>query len=231
MAAPVTALIVDDHPVVVEGVLSWIARDPDRRVRVVGTAATVTELADAPAADVIVLDLELDGSLVVDRIPDLAAAGRRIVAFSAHVDADFILTVIEAGACAYITKDEGPEHLVETIVSVAHDRPYVTRSHAKGMLSDARPGRPILSAQERQALLLWFQGMSKASVGRRMGITENTVRQYIDRARLKYARLDRPAPTKDALLARAIEDGLIAPTDVGDYRSFAWDPAAKPHPE
>jgi DNA-binding NarL/FixJ family response regulator len=231
MAAPVTAFIVDDHPVVIEGVLSWIARDPRHRVRVIGTATAVAELAEAPSADVIVLDLELDGGLVVDHIPGLAAAGRRVVAFSAHVDADLILTVIESGACAYITKHEGPEHLVETIVSVAQDRPYVSRSHAKGMLADTRPGRPALSTQERQVLLLWFQGMSKASVGRRMSITENTVRQYIDRARIKYASLGRPAPTKDALLARAIEDGLINPTDVGDYRSYASDPTAKRHPE
>lgn len=231
MAGPVTALIVDDHPVVIAGVLSWIDRDPEHRVRVVGTAATIGDLADAPAADVIVLDLELDGSLVVDRIPELAAAGRRIVAFSAHVDPGLILNVMEAGACAYITKDEGPEHLVETIVSVAQDRPYVTRSHAKSILSDTRPGRPTLSAQERQALLLWFQGMSKASVGRRMGITENTVRQYIDRARIKYARSGRPAPTKDALLARAIEDGLIAPTEVGEYESFAAKPTDERPPE
>jgi two-component system nitrate/nitrite response regulator NarL len=221
MAAPVTTTIVDDHPVVLEGVRAWIDRDPDRRVRVVHTTASLAGLAGAPAADVIVLDLELGGQLVVEELADLAEAGHRVVAFSAHTDADFVLSVIEAGACAYVTKDEGPEHLVETIVSVAQDRPYVSRSHAKGMLADTRPERPTLSAQERQALLLWFQGMSKASVGRRMSISEHTVRQYIDRARVKYAKLGRPAPTKDALLARAIEDQLITPADVGDYESHA----------
>ena len=43
----------------------------------------------------------------------------------------------------------------------------------------------------------------------RLGLGENTVRQYIDRARIKYARAGRPAPTKAALLARAIEDGIV----------------------
>ena len=64
--------------------------------------------------------------------------------------------------------------------------------------------------------------MSKASVGRRMAITENTVRQYIDRARMKYAATGRPAPTKDALLARAIEDGLVRPSEVAVYTSWAF---------
>jgi DNA-binding NarL/FixJ family response regulator len=142
-------------------------------------------------------------------------------------DPAFILEVIEAGACAYVTKDEGREDLVETIVATAQDRPYVTRSHAKGILADARLRRPELSAKERQALLLWFQGMSKASVALRMQISENTVRQYINRARVKYVGVGRSAPTKDALLARAIEDGLIDPSEVGEYRSYAWqDPTA-----
>jgi two-component system, NarL family, nitrate/nitrite response regulator NarL len=97
----------------------------------------------------------------------------------------------------------------------------VTRSQAKAILADQRPDRPTLSQQERQALLLWFQGMSKASVGRRMSISENTVRQYISRARAKYAATGRTAPSKDALLARAIEDGVIKPGEITPYQSFA----------
>jgi two-component system nitrate/nitrite response regulator NarL len=89
------------------------------------------------------------------------------------------------------------------------------------MLADQRAARPALSEQERQALLLWFQGMSKASVARRMSISENTVRQYISRARAKYAATGRTAPSKDALLARAIEDGVIKPGEIMPYKSFA----------
>lgn len=103
----------------------------------------------------------------------------------------------------------------------ATDRPYVTPTMAHALSADARPQRPQLSEREHLALLLWFQSMSKASVARRMGISEATVRQYIDRARVKYARIGRPAPSKAALLARAIEDGLIRPDEVGTYRSFA----------
>ena len=79
----------------------------------------------------------------------------------------------------------------------------------------------MLSDKEREALLLWFQSMSKASVARRMRISEHTVKQYVDRARIKYARAGRPAATKAALLARAIEDGLVRPEEIGIYRSHA----------
>ena len=220
MERQVTIAIVEDHPVVVEGVTSWVNGDPARRIRIVQVTSDLADLS--PGSDVIVLDLELGGQMITGKIPGLVAGGRRIVVFSAHVDPGIILAVLEAGAYAYVTKDEGRDHLVQTIIAAAADRPHVTRSQAQAMLADTRPGSPALSAQERQALLLWFQGMSKASVGRRMAITENTVRQYIDRARMKYAATGRPAPTKDALLARAIEDGLVHPSEVAVYTSWAF---------
>jgi len=64
-----------------------------------------------------------------------------------------------------------------------------------------------------------------------MAISENTVRQYISRARAKYAATGRPAPSKDALLARAIEDGVIKPGEITPYRSFARAEAGHPSPD
>ena len=190
----VTAGIVEDHPVVIEGITSWISADPEERIQVVLVAHDLMALepVTGPVADVIILDLELNGKLVTSQLARLVAAGNRIVAFSAHADPGLVRDVLDGGAHAYVAKDEGREYLVEAVLAAAADRPCVTRSQAKAFLGDTGPGRPSLSVQERQALLLWFQGMSKASVGRRMSITENTVRQYIDRARMKYAALGRP---------------------------------------
>jgi len=149
------------------------------------------------------------------------AAGYRVVAFSGHSDPAIVMETLDNGAHAYVSKEEGRDHLVEAVLAAAADRPYVTRSQARAILADQRPARPALSQQEQQALLLWFQGMSKASVGRRMSISENTVRQYISRARAKYAATGRSAASKDALLARAIEDGVIKPGEIVTYESFA----------
>jgi two-component system nitrate/nitrite response regulator NarL len=230
MDQPVTAVIIEDHPVVTEGVLSWIRSDPGQRVRVVQTARDLTGLRTAPGppADVVILDLELSGELVITQIPGLVAAGYRVVAFSGHSEPAVVMDTLDNGAHAYVSKEEGRDHLVEAVLAAAADRPYVTRSQAKAMLADQRPARPALSQQEQQALLLWFQGMSKASVGRRMSISENTVRQYINRARAKYAATGRDAPSKDALLARAIEDGVIKLGEIQPYKSFARTPADPP---
>jgi DNA-binding NarL/FixJ family response regulator len=219
----VTVAIIEDHPVVTEGVASWIRSDPGQRVRLVHTSSDLAMLSGVPA-DVVILDLELSGELVTAQIPGLVADGYRVVAFSGHTDPVIVMDTLDHGAHAYVSKDEGSEHLVEAVLAAAADRPYVTRSQAKAMLADERAARPALSEQERQALLLWFQGMSKASVGRRMSITENTVRQYISRARAKYAATGRTAPSKDALLARAIEDGVIKAGEITPYTSFARGP-------
>jgi two-component system nitrate/nitrite response regulator NarL len=230
MEQQVTVAIIEDHPVVTEGVASWIRSDPGQRVLLVHTARDLNGLEGEarPSADVVILDLELSGELVTAQIPRLVASGYRVVAFSGHSDPAIVMETLDNGAHAYVSKEEGSDHLVEAVLAAAADRPYVTRSQARAMLSDQRPGRPDLSQQELQALLLWFQGMSKASVGRRMSISENTVRQYISRARAKYAATGRTAPSKDALLARAIEDGVIKPGEIMPYTSFARAAANRP---
>jgi DNA-binding NarL/FixJ family response regulator len=214
-AARVTAAIVDDHQVVIEGVRSWITQDPEQRIDLIAAGQFVDSVISGPGADadVLVLDLILFGESVVDRVAELADR-QRVVVFSADTTDDTIRNVLDAGASAYLKKHEGPDHFIETIVSVAADRPYVTPSLAGAMLGDRSPARPVLSQQERRALQLWFQQPKKQAVAREMGISADTVDQYINRARVKYAAAGRRASNKAAMVARAIEDGLIRPEDV-----------------
>ncbi|WP_428963905.1 response regulator transcription factor [Micromonospora fluostatini] len=217
---PVGVAIVDDHPVVIDGVRAWLATEP--RLTVLATGDDPDEvLREAPEADVVLLDLRLHGRMVIDKLAELSAAGRRVVVYSEHSDPATMLAVLDAGAVAFLAKHEGREHCVATVLAAASDRPYVSPTLAGAMVGDPRPDRPALSDKEREALLLWFQSMSKASVARRMQISEHTVKQYVDRARIKYTRAGRPAATKAALLARAIEDGLVRPEEIGNYRSYA----------
>ncbi|ATO16793.1 response regulator transcription factor [Micromonospora sp. WMMA1998] len=212
--------IVDDHPVVIDGVRAWLATEPRLRVLATGDDPDAV-LRAAPDAEVVLLDLRLHGRMVLDKLAELSAAGRRVVVYSEHTDPQTMLAALDAGAIAFLAKHEGREHCVATVLAAASDRPYVPPALAGAMVGDARPDRPSLSDKEREALLLWFQSMSKASVARRMQISEHTVKQYVDRARIKYTRAGRPAATKAALLARAIEDGLVRPEDIGIYRSQA----------
>ncbi|MCW3815638.1 response regulator transcription factor [Micromonospora sp. DR5-3] len=217
---PIGVAIVDDHPVVIDGVRAWLASEPRLRVLATGDDPDVV-LRAAPEAEVVLLDLRLHGRMMFDKLAELSAAGRRVVVYSEHSDPDTMLAALDAGAVAFLAKHEGREHCVATVLAAASNRPYVPPALAGAMVGDPRPDRPTLSDKEREALLLWFQSMSKASVARRMRISEHTVKQYVDRARIKYTRAGRPAATKAALLARAIEDGLVRPEEIGIYRSQA----------
>lgn len=225
---PIRVAIVDDHPVVVAGVRAWLDSDRSAVIETVLTTDRI-ELLTAPGApviDVALVDLNLRGELVLDAVARLCAGGQRVVVFSQHADHETVLAVLRAGACDFLAKHEAREHCVATIVAAASDRPYVTPSLAGAMAADVGPEAPRLSEQERTALLLWFQSMSKAAVAARMNITEYTVRQYIDRARVKYAKAGRAAPTKAALLARAIEDGIVTAAEIGEHHSMvqSWHP-------
>ncbi len=221
LARPVRVAIVDDHPVVVEGVRSWLSDDPRLVVVAAGDDPGAVLEETGGEVDVLLFDLNLHGRMANDDVARLAQAGYRVVVYSEHVEEDVVLGVLDAGAVAFLAKHEGREHCVATVLAAADDRPYVAPTLAGTMVGDRRPERPALSDKEREALLLWFQSMSKASVARRMRISEHTVKQYVDRARIKYAKVGRPAASKAALLARAIEDGLVRPDEIREYRSNA----------
>lgn len=212
-----TVAIVDDHPVVIEGIQTWLSEEPRISVEHTGETADV----EPGVADVLILDLNLHGRLVIGDIATLAAAGQRVIAFSQFTEQHVVLESLEAGACEFVAKNEGRAHLVNAVLAAAGDRPYVTPTAAGVLVGDRGASRPRLSSQERTALLWWFQSMSKASVARRMGVSVHTVDVYIRRARVKYAQVGRTAPTKADMLARAIEDGLVTPDDITGYESAA----------
>jgi len=225
---PVTVAVIEDIDVVVEGVRSWITNDPQHRATVIAVADTVEAILDGPGrdADVLVLDLELGKEMVTPRVAELSDAGYRVVVYSVHVEPLIVKEALAAGACAFLDKRTEKEQFVDMIVDVAHDRPHVTQSMAGGMLQAVE-----LSPREREALLLLFQGMTYASMARRMTkagdnspLSRETVKQYVERARAKVAASGRPCKSNFALLARCIELGLIRADQVEDYRSTATRP-------
>jgi DNA-binding NarL/FixJ family response regulator len=226
VAAPVTVALIDDHPVVAEGLCSWLDQEPARPIRLVAAGDSLDVALSGPGetADVLLLDLNLHGRMAIDDVARLTALGRRVVVYSEHADDETVLAVMDRGAFAFLAKKEARDHCVATILAAAADRPYVPPQAAGTMAADDRADGPALSDQERTALMLWFQSMSKSAVAARMGIAESTVRQYIERARIKYANAGRPAPTRTQLLARAIQDGLISADEVSEYSSRAATP-------
>ncbi|GAA1587317.1 response regulator transcription factor [Actinomadura kijaniata] len=204
MATPVTVAVVDDHDVVLSGVRAWLEQAP-HPIEVVAAATDLDGLD--PTADVLITDLRVGGELVLDRIADLAAAGRRVVVFSRHAEAPLVRRAERAGALAYVCKEspEGREHLVGAVLAAAHGKPYTAPSRAGATAAH----RPRFSEQELRTMRLWLGGLTRAAVARQMGISEHTVKQYLERARRKYAQAGREAPTRIDLYREAQRDGIV----------------------
>ncbi|MCI3222581.1 response regulator transcription factor [Streptomyces sp. NP-1717] len=211
-----TAVIIDDHPAVRAGIAQWLtAGTPPIRVAASSENVRAAWTGEGVTADVVILDLHLGGPVpAMGELRRLTEAGRRLVVYSMRADDDTALQCLELGALSYLTKAEGAEHLLEAAVMAAAGRGYTPPSLAGALAGDRSATRPSLSARETEVLIEWFQSESKAFVGQRLGISPHTVNTHLEHIRVKYAMSGRQAPTKAALLARAIQDGLIGLDDL-----------------
>ncbi|WP_326620216.1 response regulator transcription factor [Streptomyces anulatus] len=214
--ARLSAVIVDDHPAVRAGVAQWLVTGvPPIEVVASGGDVRVAWTGDGATADVVVLDLHLGGPTpALGELRRLTEAGRQVVVYSMRADSAIALQCLELGALSYLTKAEGAEHLIEAAVAAASGRAYTPPALAGALAGDRTTGRPTLSARETEVLVEWFQSESKDFVGQRLGISPRTVSTHLEHIRVKYAMSGREAPTKAALLARAIQDGLVQLDDL-----------------
>lgn len=180
----ITAVVIDDHEAVRDGIDAWCAQ-ADPPIRVVATQDRVAVAWTDPgaAADVVVLDLQLTfgGLQEFGELRRLAQAGRRIVVYTQDADRRTAVRCIGLGALAYVDKSEGKEHLVAAIRAAAAGQAYTPPSLSGSILSDDDPSRPRLSPMETEALRVWFSCASKELAGRILGISPKTVNGYIER--------------------------------------------------
>ncbi|GAA1346362.1 response regulator transcription factor [Saccharothrix algeriensis] len=211
MEEQLSAVVVDDHPAVRAGVVHWLSSGtPPIRVVAADHDVRAAWVGEGAEADVVILDLHLGGPTpALGDLRRLAQAGRRVVVYSMREDDGIALQCLELGALCYLTKAEGADHLLQATRAAAAGRAYTPPSLAGALAGDRSAHRPALSARETEVLVEWFQSESKEFVAQRLGISPNTVNSHLERIRIKYAMSGREAPTKAALVARAIQDGLI----------------------
>ncbi|GLZ30371.1 hypothetical protein Lesp02_25600 [Lentzea sp. NBRC 105346] len=206
--------MIDDHPAIVAGVEAWCAKAGVEVVEV-GATPAVAWTGPGGAADVIVFDLMLDGQVpAFGDLRRLVDAGRQVIVYTMRDDRDSVLTCLDIGAFAYLTKAEGPDHLIPAIHAAHHNLPCTPPTMARALSTDSRADRAQLTPREVDVLVSWFACESKEMVARKLGLSVRTVNSYIDRARIRYANAGRPAPTKAALVARAVQDGLVRLEDL-----------------
>jgi len=173
-------LIADDHPVVVDGLETFLSGYPD--LAVVGEASTFQQVLDGVAAcspDVLILDLNMPGMHSLDSITKLrrVAPATRIVVFSMYEAGDYADSLLEHGASAQVRKSSPPAELVAAIRRVA------SMELAPAPVSQS--GYASLSARERDVFEYLVEGATTRDIAREMEVSASTVHTYILRIKTK----------------------------------------------
>ncbi|MFJ3709187.1 response regulator [Streptomyces sp. NPDC090053] len=196
----ITLLIVDDHPVVRDGLRGMFTGTPG--FEVLGEAAdgvAGVELAGLLDPDVVLMDLRMPGGNGVDAIAELNRRGSRakvLVLTTYDTDSD-TLPAIEAGATGYLLKDAPRDELFTAVRAAADGRTVLSPAVASRLVSRVRapvpPGRDALSAREREVLVLVARGTSNREIARELFISEATVKTHLTHIYGKLEVKDRAA--------------------------------------
>jgi len=199
----IRVLLVDDHPVVREGLRGMLEAEPDLTIAgEAGSGEEAVAQARTVAPDVILMDLRmrgLDGVGATERILAESTSARVVVLTTYETDAD-ILRAVEAGAAGYLLKDASRAELAGAIRAAARGETVLAPSVA-GRLVDRvrRPHQTTLSAREVEVLGLVAKGLTNADVGRTLHISEATVKTHLLRAFSKLDVSDRTAAVTTAM--------------------------------
>ena len=210
-AVLISLLIVDDHPVVRDGLRGMFESAPG--FTVLGEAANGVEALEQAAVldpDVILMDLRMPGGAGVEAIAELTGRGARakiLVLTTYDTDSD-TLPAIEAGATGYLLKDAPRDELFTAVRAAAQGRTVLSPAVASRLVSAVRtpraPGGEHLSAREREVLALVARGTSNREIARELFISEATVKTHLTHLYAKLGVKDRAAA-----VATAYDRGIL----------------------
>jgi DNA-binding NarL/FixJ family response regulator len=191
----IRVLCVDDHPIVTEGISSIINRQPD--MVVVASADSVDGAIKqfrSERPDVTLMDLQLREDNGVDAIHVIheESPDARIVVLTVQQGDEDIFRALEAGAVAYLLKEEVPDDLVRIIRQVYSGEVPPMRPDLKERLAK-RGTNSVLTAREIQVLNLVSQGLRNKEIAAVLGISDETARVHVKNILAKLEVNDRSA--------------------------------------
>ena len=204
MTGPSTkVLLVDDHPVVREGLRGMI--DAEHDLTVVGEAGSGAEavaMAESLRPDVILMDLrmpDVDGVTATERILAVLPRTRIVVVTTYESDSD-ILRAVEAGAAGYLLKDASRAELADAVRDAARGKTVLAPTVADRLVHFVRqPTSATLSVRELEVLSHVAKGKTNAEIGQQLHISEATVKTHLLRAFNKLGVSDRTAAVTTAM--------------------------------
>ncbi len=208
MSPTIKVLLVDDHPMVRDGIMSCLAFYDD--VEVIGTAnngsEAITQLRTL-TPDVIMMDIsmpDLNGIDATEQILEISPHSK-ILIFSMHDNAEYITNAVQAGASGYILKNTDADEVYLAITQVAQGRRYFGENIAQILLSKPTPPEAArLTTREQTVLSYLAQGLSSKQIAEQTHISVRTVDAHRRNIKAKL-QLD----TVAEMIRYAVEHGLV----------------------
>ena len=202
----ISVLIVDDHPVVRQGLHSFLQLQED--IEIVGEAADGLEAVEKCAEllpDVVLMDLvmpKVDGIAAIRRVTAISPS-TRVLVLTSFSDDDRVFSAIKAGAIGYLMKDSSPADLAEAIRAVYRGEPSLDPAIAKKLMEHLSKGEEViaeedLTMREKEVLRLIARGNSNKEIAASLQISEKTVKNHVTNILQKLHLSDR---TQAALYA------------------------------
>jgi DNA-binding NarL/FixJ family response regulator len=213
-AKVIRVVIADDEPLIRAGIRMILTSAPDIEVVAEGAdGREAVELARSHAPDVVLLDIQMpvmDGLTALEELAR-AAPGARALILTTFGERENVLRALRQGGAGFLLKDSAPGELIGAVRAAAAGDAYLSPAatrhvvdqlatgQAAGRGEEARRRVDALSERERGVLALLGEGLSNADAGRRLHMSEATVKTYVSRI---LAKLDCENRVQAALLAR-----------------------------
>jgi DNA-binding NarL/FixJ family response regulator len=197
-------LIVDDHPVVRQGIRALLERELDG-VSITDAATPEAALDDAggQSPDVVIIDPRSGSGEVEETVATLRRRLQSaIVVFTSNGGARLLAEALKAGVKGYVRKDSPPEDLVRAIRAARSGDFYVDPALSSTIVLEE--GDRTLTVRQREILQMLADGMQTEAVAKKLGLSTETVRTHTKRILAKLH-----ADTRTQAVAIAIRNGLI----------------------
>lgn len=186
-------LLVDDHPIVLDGIKSHLCAQPD--FEVVGDAANGQEAlrkAKLTLPDVVLMDISMPHMNGLEAMANLRkqVPNAKVLILTMHDSKEYIAQVVRSGARGYLLKDSSPAELVGAIKAVHGGEVYFSPSVSKVLIEEMADGNkrsldapapPPLTDREREVLSLIAEGLLNKQIADRLGIGVRTIETHRER--------------------------------------------------
>jgi len=206
---PIRVVIVDDHTLFREGIREMLALEPGITVVAEGSSGPdAVLLAGRHRPDVVLLDVSMPGDGPVATIEQVRAVSPRshLIVLTMHDDPELMRELTNHGASAYLVKSVGRKEFAAVVGLMPRSADtvvlHVPRRTPKSV--DRLP-RDLLSPRELDVLRLVALALSNAQIGRRLAITEATVKRHLSNVYTKLGAVSRLDAINKAVAARMIE--------------------------